>query len=93
MTEWTVLDSVFTALLVLLTIGLWGMVLERLQWQDRRANRENQCPPHQWETVYRDKKDGQPGEYIFDGLKCAKCGRRPNGLHHGESWFGPLTPP
>ena len=91
MTEWTLLDAVTLLLFFLMGFGLWGMLLEWLYWGARRQVKRSQCPPHEWEQVYRDGP--KVGEYIFDGLKCSKCHQRPGGMQNGESWNLPITPP
>ena len=94
----TILDMAITVLLVLLVVGLWGMAFERLMKQDKQANKDAKCPPHDWRPVYRKPRatDQIPvdGE-VFDGLQCKKCDRRPGGFSNGESWTLPtsITPP
>lgn len=86
MTEYTLLDWVFLGLLVSLVIGLWGMGIEYLNTQDRQANKDTQCPPHQWSATHISTSS----EEKWVGFKCAKCGRTPNGLSKGQSWTIPF---
>jgi hypothetical protein len=85
MTELTLLDWAFMALLLLLVIGLWWWALDLLRGGDRTRNRESQCPPHEWAPYY---VDVSTGGFKFVGLRCGKCKRTPDGLSKGESWTG-----
>ena len=87
MTDLTFLDVVTLLLLGLMLIGGWVMLLDFLNRTDRKANRESQCPPHEWAPYYVDVQ-GEWGReaYQFAGLRCGKCKRTPASLSNGESW-------
>ena len=88
----TFLDVIVLALTILLAFGGWGLVLEWLNLQDKRGDREMHCPPHDWQGQFEDDPTSPDG-FKYVGLRCGKCKQPPGKVGQFVSWTWPYGPP